>query len=68
MSQCRHCDHWQPGDKILNRAGSEIGRIGQCRRNAPVVAVVRGLLANKWPLTPDNDRCGEFTRAKHPAA
>jgi hypothetical protein len=55
--KCSECEFWvEP--KWVTRKG-----LGRCRRYPPSVVV--GESSGIWPLTDEEDWCGEY-RAKHP--
>lgn len=48
---CKTCLYWQ----------SEAAGRGICRRHAPSIVSVRGLVDNEQPITKESDWCGEGT-------
>lgn len=46
---CKTCLYWQ----------SEAAGRGICRRHAPTIVSVRGLVDNEQPITKETDWCGE---------
>lgn len=60
--RCEDCRFW---DNSTQSGTAEPDTTGLCRRNAPVVDILRpsdGL----WPFTSDTDWCGAFVAADQP--
>jgi hypothetical protein len=52
---CTSCVFWT----FAPFASNSSVRLGLCQRHAPSSAIVDGKLRTRWPLTKDDDWCGD---------
>ena len=56
-SRCGNCTWW---DRQHRSLGEVPQNLGYCRKHYPVVSLQNGRYYGNWPLTDQNDLCGEF--------
>lgn len=57
---CLNCVLWE----LIPGLGNRDRRVGDCRAHAPVLAAsTQGKMRSKWPMTGEDDWCGDHTVA-----
>ena len=52
---CTSC-HWWNYSGLMSNEGA---RLGKCQRHAPVAMSLNGKAQTRWPLSREDDRCGD---------
>jgi hypothetical protein len=57
MTKCEHCKWWKRVDSVIK---SEIGILGKCRLNPPVVVHSSWGTRSEWPTINSEEMCSHY--------
>jgi len=55
--ECGSCFYWEKRQRMKH----DVADTGQCRIRPPQVQTMAGYISSAWPITQEDDWCGEFT-------